>query len=130
MQTRNTEQKKIIFENISSRCDHPTVQMIYDSIKLKNPEIGIATIYRNIKTLTDNDQIKKIVTSDNVAHYDLATNDHVHLVCAECGKIIDINADELLNVSIIEKKYDFILDLQDIQVHGICNNCNKKKIND
>lgn len=130
MKTRNTDQKKQIIDDISKRADHPTAQMIYESVSQKSPDIGIATIYRNLKTMVDDGQIKKIMTFDNVAHFDLATNDHIHLVCNTCGKIIDVMAMDIINQDYLASKYKFIIEHQDIQINGICEEClkNQEKI--
>ncbi len=122
MNFRNTEQKKLIITDIENRYDHPTAQMIYDSISLVDPNVGIATVYRNLKTLVEMGKIKKIMTNDNIAHYDRICNNHIHLVCSSCGKIIDLESNFLDNNEQF-KKLDFQVSIQDIQINGICQDC-------
>ena len=121
MNIRKTEQKKLIIEDIENRLDHPTVSMIYESISEKHSNIGIATVYRNIKGLTDNGRIKKIMTTNNIARYDRVCDDHIHLVCNVCGKVIDVKIDKFFSEQITQN--NFKVSLQDIQINGVCETC-------
>ena len=42
-----SRQREVILESIKMRRDHPTVDMLYEDLKLQMPNIGIATMYQN-----------------------------------------------------------------------------------
>lgn len=52
MNSRNTSQKNIILEVLKNNRSHPTAQELYTLVKEKDPTIGQATVYRNVKNLS------------------------------------------------------------------------------
>ena len=85
-----SRQREVILESIKMRRDHPTVDMLYEDVKLQMPNIGIATIYRNVSELCNCGQIRKIKCEDGVYRYDGNEENHIHFECNNCHKIFDI----------------------------------------
>lgn len=124
---RVTKQKTIIIEELKKVCSHPTAYQIYKLVKKKLPEIGIATIYRNLNCLVKNQLIIKLKTKGKETRYDGNTSEHCHLICKKCGHIIDIF--DIKDISIKSKKLkesEFIVDYGWLEIHGLCNKCTKK----
>ena len=121
---RKTKQREIIYLDICNRYDHPTTEMIYDSVRKRNPSIGLATVYRTVKVLTDEGLIQKITIKDGSVHYDYNRDQHCHLVCTICNTIIDVDINKACE---IKKEIEGFKVLKtDLQIHGICKNCQKK----
>lgn len=55
-----------------------------------NPRIGLATVYRTLRLLEEIDVIDSRRLGEDHSHYEMRQNDHVHLVCAECGTVLDV----------------------------------------
>ncbi|MGL4948743.1 MAG: Fur family transcriptional regulator [Anaeroplasmataceae bacterium] len=123
---RNTSQQKYIIEELAGRFDHPTAQQIFESLKQKHEFIGIATIYRNLNKLVEEEQIKKIVTHDSITHYDKLQNDHIHLICKKCNIIYDVPFESLINKE-VPKLLNFKVSYQDFHINGFCENCNNNE---
>jgi Fur family transcriptional regulator, ferric uptake regulator len=52
-----------------------------------------SSVYRNLVVLEQAGVVHRIVTNDEFARFELAedlTEHHHHLVCVECGKVIDV----------------------------------------
>ena len=128
MNSRNTKQKEIILKILQSHKTHPTIQEIYDMAKHQDPNIGQATIYRNIKRLVEEGEILKIANSiDDTYHYDINRSPHMHLLCKNCQKVVDIYGNDYsLFLESIEKKHFIEIDKTNIIFEGLCNNCIKK----
>lgn len=120
---RNTVQKRIILDAMQHRYDHPSVQMLYEDLKLAYPTMGIATVYRNLSSLVENGLLTSIMTKDNVTHYDYNRDDHCHLVCTKCNAIIDVTNEEVFANHAIIDDYKFTLMKQDVILYGICQKC-------
>lgn len=120
---RNTKQKDFVFNNLKLRYDHPTAYQIVSDAKLKNIEIGITSVYRILNDLIKKGLVCKIITKDNIAHYDFVRNNHVHLVCNNCGKIVDVNNEEVFSDKFNCNFHGFNLNTQDITFFGKCENC-------
>jgi Fur family ferric uptake transcriptional regulator len=81
--------------------------------------------------------IDRIVLSDGQARYQFKSekqNDHHHLICTECGKIIDYNEFEKEELGFIKKaerrlseEHQFIIIEHKIEFLGICTECQLKK---
>lgn len=123
---RNTKQKDFVLNNLKNRFDHPTAYQIIESAKNENINIGTTSVYRILNDLIGYGMACKIVTKDNVAHFDYLKNDHIHLVCNKCSKIIDVPNEEIFKANI--NLHGFKLITQDITLYGECENC-KDRIN-
>ena len=124
MQTiRNTKQKEYVLNNLKNRYDHPSAKQIATDAANGSVSIGTTSVYRILNGLVEEGKINKIVTKDNVTHYDYDRQDHIHLVCNHCGKIFDLNPQEVFKDANILSKHDFNIQLQDVTLYGTCANC-------
>ena len=48
---RHSKQRDAVLANLCSRCDHPTAEDIYFSLKSSMPALSLATVYRNLAAL-------------------------------------------------------------------------------
>lgn len=127
MQTkRNTKQKDFVLNNLKNRFDHPTAFQIYlDSCK-EDIKIGEVSVYRILNNLVEEGKVCKIVTKDNVAHFDFNRDNHIHFVCNVCNEIIDRNCTSNLEKEIEKLSKKFKISKQDMNIYGICEKCQNK----
>ena len=85
-----SHQRALIKEILKGRSDHPTADMVYAAARLREPSISLGTVYRNLKTLSENGEVDTLETIDKKLHYDGNVNKHGHFICAQCYKIYDI----------------------------------------
>lgn len=123
MKKRNTKQKEIILKTIKSDKSHPTIKEIYEKVKLIDPSIGQATIYRNINKMVDDGIVLKLKVNTNTYRYDGNTNTHHHFLCKQCNNIIDIFDEEEILIKDLENKYSININKCYIYLEGICDKC-------
>ena len=119
-----TRHRKIILENMQSRSDHPTAKMVYDSVRDKVKSLSFATVYNSLEYLFNNGFIKKLDSFSESAQFDAILGKHSHLICKDCGVVIDfpaIDISDRLN-SIAET---FTPEDIAITIRGFCKNCVK-----
>lgn len=126
---KHSMQRDLIVNSLKNRIDHPTAEILYLDLKKQMPEIGIATVYRNLQNLLKEGKIIKIKTKDNVDRYDGNIEKHIHFECSKCGKLLDIfleenqmkkldnDMQELANTIQAKKESETII------INGICKNC-------
>ncbi|MDR2646884.1 MAG: transcriptional repressor [Oscillospiraceae bacterium] len=85
---RYSEQREAIRQNLCARYDHPTAEMIFLDVKKNQPQIGLATVYRNLAQLCEMGAAQKI-TCDGADHFDATVAPHPHFVCTRCGAVLD-----------------------------------------
>jgi Fe2+ or Zn2+ uptake regulation protein len=87
-QIRFTNQKMAIWEYLKSVKTHPPAEEIYNQVRKALPRITLATVYRNLKEMSQQGIIQEI--PDKVLRYDGDISLHAHFICEECGKIYDV----------------------------------------
>ena len=123
-----TKQREIIFFTLYKSSNHLTAEELYVLIKKQHPElnIGIATIYRTLALLEENNLISSIQLN-NGKKFEIAKSHHDHLICTSCGKIVEFENDEIEKLQEkIAKENGFILTGHIMQLYGICEECQKK----
>lgn len=122
MNTRKTKQKEIVYQVLCQMSNHPTIKELYDVIHNENPELGQATVYRNVAKLVEEGKILKISTPEGIEHYDANCKFHSHFLCSKCHRIFDIYTIESKDIM---KMVDNSLHVSRVHVllEGICNQC-------
>lgn len=131
-----TTQRVAILEVLNSRPGkHLTAEEIYDCVKEKYPEIGLATVYRTIQLLSELHLIDKLNLDDGYVRYEIGRGNpdeschhHHHLICLDCGKIYAFQ-DDLLEVleERIKETLDFDVVDHEVKLYGHCNKCNRQE---
>ena len=88
-------QREMIKQNLLSRYDHPTADMVYQSIREELPNISLGTVYRNLRFLVDQGDALSLKLGDGREHFDGHVEPHYHFICTKCGDVEDIFMDEL-----------------------------------
>ena len=88
-----SKQREIVLKALEENVIHPTADELYKLIIKDFPNIGLATVYRNLNLLAEKGVIKKIYGLADAAHFDHNTHNHHHFICTKCNKIYDIPYD-------------------------------------
>ncbi|MBO3440771.1 transcriptional repressor [Clostridium botulinum] len=128
-----TFQKKIILKTLMESSIHLNVEEIYNKIKKNN--IGIATVYRNLKVFKKLGIVKEL-NINAVNYYEMKLFSrkplHTHFKCLKCNSIIDIDNNKLdleylkLNRS-IEHSEDLEIRDANILFLGLCSRCKEEE---
>lgn len=118
-------------EMIKLFCDNPSEHFSIDEIEKTCSDMGIATIYRNIKNFKKCRIIDKVSTSEGDNFYTLckdSSQSRTYLICADCGRIIDYSSSELVHIiDKIKVKYDFDVDNICCEIYGYCDECRRSQ---
>ena len=88
-----SRQRDLILKALRENVVHPTADFIYTVLKEKEPNLSLATVYRNLNLLANEGIIRKIEGLDGVAHFDHNTHNHYHFICSKCNKVYDVPYD-------------------------------------
>ncbi|MFH1283482.1 MAG: transcriptional repressor [bacterium] len=134
---RLTVSRESIFTVLSKSDEHLSAEDIYLEVHMMHPNIGLTTVYRTIDLLVQAGIVFKYDFGDGRTRYELAEGagkkeHHHHLVCTECGRIIDYTDFADVEVDLIKKtedglskKYNFEIKSHILQFSGICYKCKK-----
>lgn len=119
-----SRQREIILNTLKENVVHPTAEYLYGVLHEKEPNISLATLYRNLNQLADNGIIKKIDGLEAPSHFDHNTHEHFHFICDNCKRVFDVSVDIAPDVvKRTEKETGFEVKGYDIALHGLCNEC-------
>lgn len=90
-----SRQREAIKASLMNRCDHPTADALYASIREEFPNISLGTVYRNLNLLVETGEIRKLSCGSGADHYDGDVSPHYHFVCRECGHVYDMDIQEM-----------------------------------
>ncbi len=125
---KHSEQRQIILEAFLKTERHLTAEELYEIVKKKNSNIGQATIYRAMKLFSDAGLCRELKVEDGVTRYEHLYDHehHDHLICTECGKIVEIISPEIeKEQDCIAKINGFVLEKHRLELYGICKDCRK-----
>ena len=124
---RLTPQRMMVFSAIENSDDHISAEEIYAQVVAKYSHVNISTVYRTLELLKQ----LGLVTETNlgggrVRYHPMDKGHHHHLVCRECGAIIDLDESVLFSLKdTLLREYKFVADLRHLAVFGRCANCRK-----
>lgn len=126
---RVTPQRKAILQILVENQDkHLSAEDIYAITREEQPEMGLATVYRTLDLFVELGIVDKLEFGEKSARYELNYNReghyHHHLICLECGKIIEFNEDLLEDLEQrISQESGFIITDHALRFYGYCAQC-------
>ncbi len=90
-----TPQRVAIYDAIITLKNHPTAENVIDYIRENHPNISVATVYKVLDSLVENNLLKKVKTERDIMRYDAVMNHHHHLYCVETDRIEDYEDGQL-----------------------------------
>ena len=131
---RNTHQKAVILDFIKARGgEHIRAEDILDGLETAGEHVGKATVYRFLKALESEGQIRRYTISDKVpACYQYIGNtpecqQHCHLMCSCCGRLIHVESPTIRTFAAETLRQEgFAIDEGKTVFYGICKDCGEK----
>ena len=118
-----------IFKEVYSSSEHFDADEIYFRLRSEKKRVSRATVYRTLDLLVENGFVSKVNVGQSQVHFEntLAQKHHEHLVCTQCGKIIEFN-NKLLEEeqNRICKEYGFLPTKHNLIVFGLCDKCQRR----
>lgn len=129
MNLKVTDQRLAILEALHGGRAHVTAQEVFEVVSENFPEIGFATVYRFLRTLTENNFVTEVRMGGLPARYELTPQSHHdHLTCVSCGKICEFENHHIEELqSKVAKQFGFQLTSHVLELYGICPDCQKRK---
>ena len=87
---RVTPQRQLVLEAVT-KLDHATPEEIFADVHQRARGVNVSTIYRTLELLEQLGLVTHTHLGHGAPRYHLAADaGHVHLVCSECGRIIQV----------------------------------------
>jgi Fur family ferric uptake transcriptional regulator len=127
---RMTPQRLMIVAAIENSDDHIGADEVYAQVVEKYPNVNISTVYRTLDLLEEMGMVTGTdLGGGRVKYHPAEKGHHHHLVCRDCGKIINLDeaALSVLKETLL-RHYNFIADLRHLGILGRCDKCNRQSV--
>ncbi len=126
--------RKLILDVLSKSKKHLSAEEIYMEVYKTYPGIGLTTIYRTLDILTNIRLVNRYDFGDGRSRYELIRDSkdkhHHHLICLNCGKIINYSdfIDEEIRLfdkleKLLSEKHNFEIKYHHVSFYGLCERC-------
>lgn len=121
---RKTSARRAILEALLGDQSHPTAEDIAAEVRSRFPSVDLSTVYRTLDTLEQLGIIDHTHLSHGPAIFHLSDDDHQHLVCEQCGTVVEVSPDKLEPfLSALRTEFDFEVDRRHFALVGLCAGC-------
>jgi Fur family ferric uptake transcriptional regulator len=127
---KRTAQRDLILNVFLRTEEHLSSEDLYRLVQQEDPSVGHTTVYRTLKLLTDAGLAREVRFGDGRAHYEhnYKHQHHDHMICSECGKIIEFYSAELEALQDkMAARHKFEVTQHLLRIIGICADCRRAK---
>jgi len=109
---------------LSETDQHLTADDLFAEFDKRTPGVARSTIYRVLQRLNDLHIVEHVHSGAGSTFYHLRHHGHAHLVCNDCGKIIDLADDVFDQLSTtVHMAYRFVVEPHHAALLGLCSDC-------
>jgi len=121
-----TPQRRMLIEVLLGADDQElTADEIYQRIRSMYPEVGLDTVYRNLRLLVKLNIVDEVKLPGKLAQYSINRREHHHgLICIDCGKEIPLSHCPIKELeTVAREEHGFHISSHRIELFGHCSDC-------
>jgi Fur family transcriptional regulator, ferric uptake regulator len=124
---RATPARRLLLNALFDNHGHRSAEELAAEVHSRAPDVHLSTIYRNLEELERLGVIDSTRLGNGPATYHLASAAHGHLVCEQCGTMIEV-PDEIFAdlVRVASGQYGFAINPHRFAVTGRCAACQEQ----
>lgn len=123
---RPSVQRVAVMHYLLTHRTHPTVDEIYSELVNEIPTLSRTTVYNTLHLLYEHGAILALCIDGVNTHFDGYTSPHAHFMCSQCGKIYDVDLDDVAFVERNTPKNASIVTDAQLYYKGVCAACASK----
>jgi Fur family zinc uptake transcriptional regulator len=121
-----TPQRRMLIEVLHESGERElTADEVYQQIRATYPDVGLDTVYRNLRLLVKMSIVDEVKLPGKLAQYSLNQQAHQHgLICLECGAQIPLKHCPIKELeSLAREEHGFLISSHHIELFGYCSQC-------
>ncbi len=119
-----TQQRELIVDYFFKSHEHVSIDDLLARVRTRNAKVGYATVYRTLKLLVEAGLAIQRQFGDGQARFELAGEHHDHLICTQCGLIIEFEDDEIEALQDkVADRFGFNVERHRHELYGKCKDC-------
>ncbi len=125
---KNSKPRSDILDVFLASEGHLSAQELYDQVKLKNPRVGFATVYRTLKLLAESGLARSLDYGDGTQRYEPDRFQHHHIICTACNRTIEFLSPELeALLQDVQATHDYLPQPHAVRILSMCQDCSQAK---
>jgi Fur family transcriptional regulator, ferric uptake regulator len=128
MTRRNTRQRETIIDVLEQSEGPLSIPQILERAHLELPNLGLATVYRTVNFLRDEQKVLEVALPGEEARFEIAKREHHHhFRCQNCGKVFELDFCPLhLPAGTLLPNGYRVMD-HHLTLYGLCERCDQLK---
>jgi len=122
-----THQREAVADVVFTSAEHLSVDDIERRLRDRGDRIGKATIYRTLDLLVRSRLVEEHDFGEGFKRYEHRLSRqpvHEHLICLECGKVIEFQSAEIQEVERrMQAVHGFLPARHRLEIYGLCREC-------
>ena len=115
------------WELVTNYFQDPSAELIHNVVKKRYPMVSLSTVYKTLDLLKEKSLVNEIEV-EGEARFDAHTDEHINLVCMNCGKIEDVDEESLKEIQVkVAKRSKYLILKSSFELLGYCSVCKSKK---
>ena len=125
-----TQQREAVAEVVFDSEEHLSVDDLERRLRERGDRIGKATIYRTLDLLVKSRLVEEHDFGEGFKRYEHRLSRqpiHEHLICLECGTVIEFESPEIHRVERrVREEYGFVPARHRVEIYGLCRECKEQ----
>jgi Fur family peroxide stress response transcriptional regulator len=122
-----THQRLAVYRCLLEDDSHPDAERVFERVRRRVPTISLGTVYKAIDTLKELGAVVEVDAPRSATRYEAVIDPHHHLVCEQCGRILDLHAPEYAAMRPVGPLQGFEVLSCSVQFRGLCRACAARK---
>ena len=126
---RITPQRELILKVLAQSGAHLDANDIFERVRHLDKRLSLSTVYRTLNAFKATGVVRELHLDREHHHYELDAKDgHSHLVCMECGRVVEVGSDAFEQVAeATAEVHDFEIASAQVELVGYCAECRKSQ---
>lgn len=123
---KSTRQRDLIADTFLAQDGHLNVDELLERVRVLDPKISAATVYRTMKLLTDSGLAHARQFGDGQTRYEAAfgRDHHDHLICTRCNAIFEFEDERIEQLqNEVADAHGFLVTFHKLELYGLCADC-------
>ncbi|AIZ44406.1 Fur family transcriptional regulator [Deinococcus radiopugnans] len=121
--TRSTRQRDVIAQVLGRAPGPLAVAEVFERAQDDLPGLGIATVYRTLKLLTEQGRIHPVTLDGETLYEAAGKGHHHHFSCNRCGRVFTLHTCPVTLPSGTVYPGGFVVEAHEVTLYGQCPEC-------
>lgn len=122
-----TPQRLAVYQVLVEMDQHPSAEMVFQSVRRIHPNVSLDTVNRTLLTLREIGAAFVVEGSGDAKRFDANLGNHQHFKCVKCKRIVDFHHEPFDRIAVPESLVNgFTVLRTTVYSEGICDLCHPK----